>query len=613
MTRVALFVFDSGLTICGSCFAATLLRLDDRLDWTLGAGLLATAQILAVSLVSGIGLHRFTPGAVTVLTLGTTLALACALAVRRSRPPSMPSLSLIRSLATWQALLCLAAAAALAWRLFIAVVLPPFAYDALAYHLTAVASWVQSHHIGVNPYAFCCGHYPSNAEVLFAWPTLLLHDDALTQTVQIGTAILGALATGGLARFLGASDAGAITAGALFVLCPIVLTQANVNYNDVTVAAFLLAAIYFAARFFVSGRHAHLLVAGVALGLLLGTKIDAGAMVVVLLILLVVLLVMRRPRTAAAVRAGALVVAPLLLLGGWWYARNWVRNGNPIWPIRVPGLFAGPRSAHSYLTVPPGGGRNVLVEIARSWYHDLVFWTRRDYSYETRDGGLGPLWGWVGWWASVFLAVWRVRARRWSALIVLAPLAVIFAVEPYRWWSRFTIYLAAVGAIGAVIVLERLAPGRLRRVLTAAVVVLTLAGTARATWWLEPAGRAADLDMAQIVRVAFQSPQPRSVGSLFFPEYRWLDGVPRHATIGVETNAISIRFLYPLFGSHLDRHVVQFLSATPEHVDERLRGPGQAYLFVEADGRYAHWAARQPSYTLVSRQRGTAVYRRRPR
>ncbi len=198
-------------------------------------------------------------------------------------------------------------------------------------------------------------------------------------------------------------------------------------------------------------RLAHAFLCGVAVGLVLGTKASGIAIAFVIGGLLVAARrrggdPWNRSRPRRRSRSSRPSSRRPSCVGGYWYSRNWIETGNPVWPLRVAPagveLFSGPERVDEYLTLPPGGERFWLVEVARSWYHDLVFWTRGDYSYEERDGGLGPVWSWLGWGASRRPDLSRSpeparrdRQPRRSHRADLRRASV-------SWWSRFTISLA---------------------------------------------------------------------------------------------------------------------------------------------------------------------------
>jgi hypothetical protein len=633
MTGALLLAVATGGVVLGAVLAARGLGLRDPLEWSVAVGLLIAVEIVVVSLAAGVP-GRFEPGGLLAATaaLDVALVVAARRSGRRSIAPRVvvtAARRVLTDLEPWQAVLVALAAAALLWRLVLALVLPPFAYDALTYHLTLVASWVQGGRIEPNPYADCCSHYPANAETLSAWPTVFLDHDAFADTPQIALAVLGALAVAGLARFAGAAAAGATTAAALFVLTPIVLTQANTAYNDVAIASMFLVALFFATCLLrprgAAVREAvetppvgYAALAGGALGFALGAKAN-GIVIAFVLGTLVAGLALGAARRRLVSRRRALAVVATfavtaLAIGGYWYARNWVETGNPVWPYRVALLdhdvFAGPNDPEEYLTVPPGGNRAWPVEVARSWYHDLVFWTRRDYSYEQRDGGLGPLWSWLGWGAVAALSLAAARRRPDVLLRLVLPTLAVLALLPYKWWSRFTIPLAALGAIALVVLVERARRGDLRRLLVASILALALAGGARATWTLDPAGRGTALSMPDVVRLALHRERDRTVGTLFFPEYRWLAEVPPRATVLVETEAPSIRFVYPLFGAGLDRRVLQLLPGEERETAEILPRQDDLYVAVERGGAFDGAAARDAALRRIFDERGVRVYRR---
>jgi hypothetical protein len=551
----------SALIAIGAVGLTVLVRPRSALDAGVVGGIMAAAQITGIGLIAGIA-GRFERG--TVVALAALVAVGAALAARGSvgdlPRPARPSLRRH----PWAAAIVALAAIALAWRLAIAVILPPYAFDALTYHLTIVASWIQAGDIAPTSLSLCCARYPGNADLLLAWPALLLGSDALVNTVQLWFAVLGGLATAGLARTAGAPRAGAAAAGGLFVLTPVVLAQASTGYADVLIGATALGGLHLLVRFHVTGQARLLVPAGLAIGLVLGTKGTGVVWGVVLLGLGAVLLgrasLMGRlpPRRAAA--AGAALVSGAVALGGFWYARNWIDTGNPLYPFAVDvagvEIFAGPLRVGEVLTVPDAGaGQPWPVAAVRSWAADLTFWRHGAYDYQQRSGGLGPLWPWLG--LPLLLPVTALLARRRQpVLIAFVAIAVVLLIQPYRWWSRFTLGLAAAGAL-AVVLAGMWAPRRwMRDGIRAGALVLAACGAVLASYEIDPAGRAQPLPAADVIRLAGEPAQARTVGRLFFPEYRFLEEVEDDATIVVDLRAEAVRFVSPLFGPRWRRRVL---------------------------------------------------------
>ena len=265
----------------------------------------------------------------------------------------------------WASALVVLAGLALGWQLVVALVLPPYAFDALTYHLTTVAEWIRHGDLAPSPLDLCCAYYPATPELLITLPALLLGNDALVDVVQVPFVLLGAAATAGLARSAGVCRSGAAAAGALFVLTPAVRTQAPTDYVDVLQAALVLAALHSLTRFAVTGVPFRLVVAGLAAGLELGTKGTGPIWAVVLFLAAIAaaVLAVRRGRVRAAAAVTAIGSSAVLgaVLGGWWYLRNSVTTGNPLYPfaVRVRGRRSSPgrsTSARPSRCRPPAPG-----------------------------------------------------------------------------------------------------------------------------------------------------------------------------------------------------------------------------------------------------------------
>jgi Dolichyl-phosphate-mannose-protein mannosyltransferase len=609
---VVLLLAAVALLVVAAALTTALLRPESALDGAITAGVVAAAGVVASVLLAG------APGALTpaaVLAAQAVWAVAAAALLRRrgtnlarafGRRPGMPASSALRA-HPWAAAFVALAVAALGWQLVVSLVLPPFAYDALSYHLTTVASWIRDESVDPTPLSVCCAYYPANAELVFTWPVLFLETDAIVDSVQVGFAVLGALATGGIARSAGLSRAGAAAAGALFAVTPAVLTQAPTNYADVMVAACVVAALHSLTRFAVTGVPERLVVAGLAAGIVLGIK-GTGILWAAALVLVALVLVARAgrsgrlPRRGAALAVAAFLV-PCLALGSYWYARNWIEVGNPVYPFRVEvagsTVFDGPFEVDDVLTQPdPARQESRPVQVLRSWAADVDFWRQGSYEYEQRQGGLGPLWPWLGL-PLLLLAALLLLRRRSAALIAFAAVVAVFVVQPYAWWARFTIPLMAVGAVGIATSADA-APRRwMRTAIRGAALALATAGVALSSFEVDPAARAEPLPSPDVLRLIGDPPEERTVGRLFFPEYRFVERMPNDATVAVDLRASAVRFVYPLFGP---RHQRDVRPAGVEPV------PGRWY--VTSPGRPIDRALRRDRrFRLVSAERGVHAWR----
>ena len=609
MLGVALLLLACVLLAIAAASTARLLRPDSALDAAITFGVVAAAGVAAVLLVAGtVGQLRAGP----VLALVALWAICATVPAWRGGPPVMevprprPS-ALLRS--PWEAAVVALAGLALAWQLLVALVLPPFAFDGITYHLTMVATWLREGNVEPTPLSLCCAYYPANSELMFAWPVLFLGTDTVVDTVQIGFVVLGALAVAGITRSAGLPASCATAAAGLFAVTPIVLAQASTNYADVIVAACALAALHALLRFAATGAPPRLLVAGLAAGLLLGMKGTGAVWAAALLLgaLAIALTLWRTDRISGRVALSGVAgfLAVCLALGSYWYARNWIDTGNPAYPFRIQAggttLFDGPLRVDEVLTQPPAGqGEPWPVSVLHSWASDIDFWRQGSYDYQQRLGGLGPLWPWLALPLLVPLAVVLGR-RRSPVLPAMIGLGVVLAVQPYQWWSRFTIPLAAMGAIavvGAALWAPRPWMGRLVR---AAALALALAGVALTSFEVDPAARARSLPARDVLGLVGTPQAERTVGRLFFPEYRFLDRVPDDATVVVDLAAPAVRFVYPLFGPEHSREVLPARSGQP---------PRGTWVVTSAGRRLDRALRADARFRLAFARRGVRVWKR---
>ena len=207
--------------------------------------------------------------------------------------------------------------------------------------------------------------YPHTVEYVFIAWRALIPDDRLVDLAQLPFGLLGAPAIATIARRQGARADHAAAAGAAWLTLPAVFLQLPANYVDVASAALLLAAIAF-----VLGPidRTRILLAGVAVGLFLGSKPTAPIATVVLLVALAVC-AFRAGHRGAVLLAGLVAI----VLGAESYVESLVRHGNPIWPVRIdagplhlPGTLPMSYLLGSGAAAPRTHG-NVVSRVLESW------------------------------------------------------------------------------------------------------------------------------------------------------------------------------------------------------------------------------------------------------
>lgn len=215
-------------------------------------------------------------------------------------------------------------------------------FDDLSYHLTAVAAW---HHSGdLRMVKFSMGDsgttfYPILSEIA-AWALLapFSDSDVAARWVELPFALFSLVALAAVGRRLGLSPRATAFAVLLYAsirrFFPVLALGAG---NDHATAFFTLAAldtILVTAR---SPRAGSAASAGLALGLLVGTKYIGVLNAATLLALLALLLAANRPGTPLRRLAGlaVLLAGVMAAAGGYTYLRNAVTAGNPLFPAPI--------------------------------------------------------------------------------------------------------------------------------------------------------------------------------------------------------------------------------------------------------------------------------------
>jgi hypothetical protein len=463
------------------------------------AGELVTAALVAVTvfialiqvltLTSGVAGLRLGTASATVMALGS-IALAAWLArahvriARAARATDVPSSDVPHPRIVAVTIITVATGV---WALFVWVRLwalalqrAPYDWDGLYYHLPALNAWVVNGRVtwlhGVEDVPFV--NNPLGVEAFTFFAHHLFPSTTLTSALNLWYWPLGFLGILVIATRIGARGPWSWLAGALLAGVPIIICQSLTAYIDpafaFTVIGTLAAVLVF---LFDDERPAwtSTVLLGASLGLLAGSKVTGAPFAAALLLVSLVAVGLLRPWRSLRLWCRALGVAVIVagLVGGYWYVRNMMYAGNPVYPyaLRIDTLVLKPG-------YDPSASEGNLPERLRAlpgFLRAPAAWLQQDAPIQGFDptGGLGYLWIAFGLPAAIALAVLLLRPRPGGAarypdplgertrpnathafLLLLVLVVLLFAIQPSSWWSRFTIWLHALGLPALVVMLQ---------------------------------------------------------------------------------------------------------------------------------------------------------------
>lgn len=269
------FSLGSVLVAATSLLFASSLRLGSVPSFLLGAYLLATTELVALAEILS-PFHAVTRlGYLTAAAAALLAAGAVWWARGRPRPP-LPTLQQLRELRSHPLLMILAGVVffALVYEVVVGVTTPPDNWDSLWHHLVRAALWRQDHAVGTiwnSNVQLGLNADPPNAELQILFGLVLLGRDTLATLPQFFSECALIVAVFGMARRVGFAREASAFAALLTATLSQVALQSVTTQNDLVVAAAVAAAGYFV----LGNTRTDVILAGVAVGLALGTKLTA--------------------------------------------------------------------------------------------------------------------------------------------------------------------------------------------------------------------------------------------------------------------------------------------------------------------------------------------------
>lgn len=372
------------------------------------------------------------------------------------------------------------------WLLFLAILVPPYSWDSMAFHLTAPVYWLQEGRMGIEPPYPHFDTYPRNISCLYFLQLAFLRNDIIVNCTNlvlfIPTAILSIFV---IARHMGRKRASAILAGMLFFTFPIVIHQSTTCYIDLGSSCLFLAALAFLLKPRI--EFSDVIYGGLGLGLFVGSKGNAPFFIVGAMIPIIIYHLPHLWRRVGIKRFLGWILVGLLcimLTGAWVYADNWVRYGNPGHPFQIElfgvKLFRGEKLEELILIEPifrehyePLNKRSELGRIYYSWSEPAG-----KYVYDVRVGGFGPglfvlLLPCMA--ASLLISLVRHDGK---AFFTFAAFLLAFWFFPQgRFWVRYNIFAGAVFCLAVVYIIDLLrmsSAGNLLKGVVFSLAIITL-------------------------------------------------------------------------------------------------------------------------------------------
>ncbi|MEW6201552.1 MAG: glycosyltransferase family 39 protein [bacterium] len=362
-----MFLFSNAVIIVSAyLLVRNILRDGDTLERFIGAVVLASVQIITILIILGttVGINPLNV-LVASLVILFAVSISCRAwsphpavfgAIRRSRPANWWD--------TGNALLFALAITGLCALFIFAAVTPPPPSDAFMDHLVFPAEWLKKGKIEIVQIIEAeqaPSYYPANAELLYLWLMLPVHDDIIARFLEVFFYFVCFVCSYGIGRGLGLGKWNAIGAASLAILTAGIFKRAVNCDVDITFTAFFLSALYFLLVSRDRKNFSCFILSGFGAGLCAGTKY-IGAVFIFLLIPL--LFYFSRRYADGRVKRAALPIiiwtACAAIAGGCWYLRNYITTGSASYPLGLSvgnftimqGAYTREAMYNSYLYIP---------------------------------------------------------------------------------------------------------------------------------------------------------------------------------------------------------------------------------------------------------------------
>jgi hypothetical protein len=580
-------ILATGIGVARVLYANYETERPSALELTVAGAVLGVGLWVAVSWVLVLT-HTLTRPALLIAS-ALFLAAAIALALRGTRPAIdrralTPILLILLPVLLWTAFIF--------WR---GAMLPPVNHDALSYHLPKSVLFVRAHGFpSFASYDHRFPSFPANYEVAVADLLILLQSDRITEWIGTTFYLLFLLATALLAQRWwwgnGLGNGLHVPAAVVAVAsAPVALLHSGTDKNDLMTQFFVVTALIWGARWAVRGGVVPMLLLGTSVGVAIGTKTNAGAVVIGLAPFVLARILRKGVRLRPALATVAFAILAFALCGGavFVYAVN-------------RGALMGVQIGQQHIGKPLYSYRmwNQLWEVPLGMLVNGIRQAGRDVTFSADFGPLPSV-------LAVLLpfAVWRYRRegepslRSERMVATVAALIAFVVILPTNIappaMPRYALFLLPLIVVWTIApaVRELLASVRLRRYGLAAIAVLMLGFVQQAA---DATMNDASAPLAY-VRWCVAHPGTRRPPHLHERASIVVDGLAGpDDTVALYGDTST--WIYPMYGAHLTRPVLLL----PEDATPAAIPPAARWVAIERWWN-AGYGGLPPLYTALLR------------
>jgi hypothetical protein len=364
----------------------------------------------------------------------------------------------------------------LLFKLVTALLLIPYCYDSLAYHLPGLVDYIQNGKILVSDKLIWSNCYPRSIEMLDLWTLIYFRNGLFLNIVQFCVTLMGGVAVFGILSGEKIKKSYSVLGALLYLSTPIILAQISTTYTDTSLASIFICSIYFMTRYFKSKSRSDIVYMAILLGVLLGIKYSSIGYYVISVGVFTILQLVSKEKITTVVKSLIFIGVIGLLVGGVWYILNFINFNNPVYPFKISILghtiFDGYDINGAIMDANTPSilrGKSKIIQVLISWVGiseiregALTLYSKLGSAllttYDEGVGGFGLHWLLIVVPSFIILLVRRIQTKAIfkTELLVFGVLIFSFMITPANWWSRYTCFIILAGIYSVIMLLKNM-------------------------------------------------------------------------------------------------------------------------------------------------------------